>query len=75
MNNLGKTLIIIGIFLTLLGTCLILFERFKIPFLGKLPGDILIKKENFTFYFPLTTSILVSIVLSLILYLISKIHK
>lgn len=47
----------------------------RIPFLGKLPGDILIQKKNFTFYFPLATSIIVSVVLSLILYLISRIHK
>ncbi len=47
----------------------------RIPFLGKLPGDILIQKKNFTFYFPLATSIIVSFVLSLVLYLISKIQK
>ena len=57
---LGGTLILIGFLILALG---------KIPGLGKLPGDILIKKENFTFYFPLATSILVSIILSLILFL------
>jgi len=44
----------------------------KIPWLGRLPGDIYIKKENFTLYFPLATSILVSIVLSLILWLLRR---
>jgi uncharacterized protein HemY len=49
-----------------------LFSKFKIPFLGRLPGDIFIKRDNFIFYFPLTTSILISIILSFILYLISR---
>jgi hypothetical protein len=44
----------------------------KLPFAGRLPGDIVIKRENFTFYFPLATSIIVSILISLILYLINK---
>ena len=75
MNTLGKSLIIIGIFIALIGALLLLSARLKIPFLGRLPGDILIKKENFTFYFPLVTSIIVSMILSLILYLFSKIHR
>jgi len=75
MTNLGKFLIIIGIFTAIIGALMLLSVRLKIPFLGKLPGDILIKKENFTFYFPFATSILVSIILSAILYFISKIHK
>jgi len=59
----GGTILIIGI----------LFYFFdKIPLLGKLPGDIMIKKKNFTIYFPLATSILLSLFLSLILYLIYK---
>jgi heme/copper-type cytochrome/quinol oxidase subunit 2 len=48
----------------------------KLPFnLGKLPGDISIKKENFSFYFPITTSIIISILLSLLFYLFSKFFK
>ena len=70
MTYLGKVLIIAGIVLFLLG--LIFVSGIKIPYLGKLPGDILIKKENFTFYFPLTTSIIISILLSIILWLITK---
>jgi hypothetical protein len=44
----------------------------KIPFLGKLPGDFLIRGKNFSFYFPLTTSILISVILTLILWLINR---
>ena len=65
MTDLGKTLIVIGGVIVLAG--IILTFAGKIPGAGKLPGDILIKKENFTFYFPLTTSIIISIVLSLVL--------
>ena len=68
MQTIGKFLIIVGICIILIGTFFIVFSRLKIPFLGKLPGDILIKRENFTFYFPLTTSILISVLLSVIVY-------
>lgn len=67
MGDLARTLILIGSILVILGVLLSLFG--KIPGLGKLPGDIFIKKENFTFYFPLTTSLLISALLSLILFL------
>ena len=69
----GKILILTGALLVVLG--LIFSFLPKIPYLGKLPGDIYIKKENFTFYFPLATCILISIILSLIFYLISKFLK
>lgn len=63
----GKTIIFIGIILIVLGTAIILKD--KLPFsLGRLPGDIFIEKENFRFYFPLGTSIAISVVLTLILY-------
>ena len=70
MNDLAKGLILLGAVLIVAGLVLLFFQ--KVPFLGKLPGDILIKRENFTFYFPLATSIIVSILISLILYLFSK---
>ncbi|MFQ5866369.1 MAG: DUF2905 domain-containing protein [bacterium] len=70
MNVLGKTLIIFGIVLVLVG--LILTIGIKIPYLGKLPGDICIKRPNFTFYFPLTTCILLSIILSLIFWFLGR---
>ncbi len=67
---MGKILIIIGIILVIVGLIIHFFKG--IPFLGRLPGDIHIKRENFSFYFPLASSILVSLILSLILYLINK---
>ena len=72
MAELGKFLIVLGIIALGLGVFFLFWG--KIPYIGKLPGDIVIKKGNFVFYFPLTTSIIVSIVLSLILYFISKIR-
>jgi hypothetical protein len=70
MQTIGKTLIIFGIILIGLGVLLNFMQ--KIPFIGKLPGDIYIQKKNFTFYFPITTSILISILLSLIFWLWSR---
>ncbi|MBW7957837.1 MAG: DUF2905 domain-containing protein [Deltaproteobacteria bacterium] len=67
MPGVGKTLIIIGIIIVVIGLFVSLGPR--IPYLGKLPGDIYVKRDNFVFYFPLATSIIVSIVLTLLLYL------
>ena len=69
-ENFGKFLIVAGIVIALLG--LVLTYGPKIPFIGKLPGDILIKKKNFTFYFPLATSIIISILLTIIFWLFNK---
>jgi hypothetical protein len=65
--DIGKLLIVLGGILVIVGAALILSG--KIPWLGRLPGDIYIQRRNFTFFFPLTTSILLSVVLSLLLYL------
>ncbi len=70
MGEIAKTIIVLGIALVLIGVVLLLAQ--KLPFLGRLPGDITIKKEKFTFYFPLVTGIIVSIIISLVLYLIGK---
>lgn len=67
---MGKLLIIVGIVCIIVG--LLLTYLPKIPFLGKLPGDIIIERENFKFYFPLATSILISIILSLLVFLYHK---
>ena len=63
----GKVLIFIGLLLIVIG----LF----VTFVGRLPGDIYIKKENFVFYFPITTSIVLSVVLSFLLYLFSRFFR
>lgn len=68
IQTLGKMIIVLGIFLVVIGVIIILAP--KIPYIGRLPGDIYIKRDNFVFYFPLVSSILVSIILSLILYFI-----
>ena len=70
MGALGKLLILIGVLIIVVGLLLILGE--KIPWIGRLPGDIIIRKKNFTFYFPLATSIIISIILTLLLMLFRK---
>ena len=70
MTGLGKSVIFVGILITLLG--IIITIAGKIPWLGRLPGDIYIKRDNFTFYFPLATSILISIIISLFFWLFRK---
>ncbi len=66
MASFGKVLVLLGILLTVAGVILMLGAR--VPWLGHLPGDIYIKKDNFSFYFPLTTCLLLSLILSLVLY-------
>jgi len=70
LNEIGKFLILIGVLLIAFGLFINFFP--KVPYLGKLPGDIHIKKDNFEFFFPLGTSILLSILLTLILNLILR---
>lgn len=72
MGEMAKILIVIGLVLAAVGLALLFLP--KIPFLGKLPGDIVIKRDKFTFYFPLATSIIVSIVISLVLWIIGKLR-
>jgi hypothetical protein len=72
MHELGKGLVILGAVLLIIGLLLVFAN--KVPFFGKLPGDILIKRGNFTFYFPLTTGIIVSILVSLVLFLLGKLR-
>jgi hypothetical protein len=69
-SHLGKMLILFGGIAVLIGLVLLFVD--KIPFLGKLPGDIYVEKKNFTFYFPLMTSILISIILTVILNLFGR---
>lgn len=74
MAELGKMLIVFGVILLVLGFLLIGAGRFHLP-LGKLPGDIYYRGRNTSFYFPLATSILVSLALSAILYFISRFRR
>jgi hypothetical protein len=74
---LGKVLIVMGLGLALMGALLSLLGKLPgsgngLGWFGKLPGDILIKRDHFTFYFPLATSLLISVVLSLLLYFLSR---
>ena len=70
MNNyFAKLLIVVGIIAVIVGVLMLL--NIKIPF-GKLPGDIVIKKENFTFAFPIVTCIIASVILSFVMWIIAK---
>lgn len=72
MVPLGRILIILGIVLLLLGIILSYSHFFSFLHLGRLPGDIRIRRGNFSFYFPLTTCIIVSILLTLVFYIFRK---
>ncbi|WPM31415.1 DUF2905 domain-containing protein [Hydrogenobacter sp. T-2] len=69
MSEVGKVLLLMGFVLLILGLLLTFFEKLPLG-LGRLPGDIVIKRDNFTFYFPLGTSIILSVVFSLLLTLL-----
>jgi len=70
LNPTGKFLILAGIIIIIAG--IIIGTGLKVPFIGRLPGDIYIKKENFTFYFPLATCVVASIIITLIVRFIRK---
>jgi uncharacterized membrane protein YkgB len=70
LGPFGKLLILLGVFIVLVGLLLVIGD--KIPWIGKLPGDIIIKKEKFSFYFPITTCIIISIILTLLFTLFRK---
>jgi hypothetical protein len=74
MTDLGKLLLVLGGVIVLAGAVLLLAGRFNLP-LGRLPGDIVHRGKNSIFYFPLTTCILISVVLSLIFWFLGRGHK
>jgi Protein of unknown function (DUF2905) len=74
VTELGKLLIALGAMIVLAGIILLLVGRTHLP-LGRLPGDILYRGKNTTFYFPLATSLVVSAVLSLVLYVIARLRR
>ena len=73
MSSLGKMMIVLGLVIAAFGLALTFSD--KLPLIGKLPGDISIKKESYQVYIPITTSVILSIVLSLILWVISFFSK
>jgi hypothetical protein len=74
MSDLGKLLVVVGAVAVVAGIALMLLGRANVP-LGRLPGDIVYRGKNSTFYFPLATSILVSVVLSVVLYLVGRLRR
>jgi hypothetical protein len=71
MSDVGKILVVVGLGLVVLGLLVWLGGKMNLP-LGRLPGDIRVDRPNFKFYFPLTTCLLISVVLTLILWLLRK---
>ena len=74
MSDFGKFVLFFGIVLVIIGLALIVLGRTNLP-IGRLPGDIVYRGKNTTFYFPLATCILLSVVLSLVLYVISRFRR
>ena len=74
LQNIGKWLIVIGLGLAVVGGALWVMGRVGVP-LGRLPGDIRIEREGFRFYFPITSSILVSVALTILINLILRLFK
>jgi hypothetical protein len=74
MHDLGKMLLGLGLLLALVGAAILLASRMGLP-LGRLPGDFSYKGRNVSFYFPLGTSILIGVVLSAILYVLSRFRR
>jgi len=72
MTNIALARILIGVGAACVIVGLVFLFADKIPFVGKLPGDIYVQKKNFSFYFPITTSIIISIILSVILWIFAK---
>jgi uncharacterized membrane protein YkgB len=70
LSGIGKALILIGLITVVMGILLLVAPR--IPWLGKLPGDIVVKRENFQFYLPITTCVIISLILSLLFYLFRR---
>jgi len=74
MTELGKLLLLVGGLIVLIGAVLLFAGRLNLP-LGRLPGDFVYRGKNTTFYFPLATSIIVSIVLTLVFWLIGRLRR
>jgi len=69
-ETMGRMLVFMGLLVVIMGLLLIFVPKLKVPFLGRLPGDIIIQRERFSFYFPIVTCIVLSILLTILLNLI-----
>ncbi len=74
MAEMGRLLVILGVALVVMGGIVILLGRTGLP-LGRLPGDIVYRGKNTTFYFPLASSVLISVVLSIVLFLVGRLRR
>jgi hypothetical protein len=74
VTDLGKLLVLLGGTIVMVGLVLVLLGRTNLP-MGRLPGDVVYRGKNTTFYFPLATSIVISVVLSILLYVIGRLRK
>ena len=70
MEGIGRVLLVLGLIIAAVGGTLLLFG--KVPFLGRLPGDITVQRPGFTLYVPLATSLLLSVIVSLLLWLLRR---
>ncbi|HZQ69420.1 MAG TPA: DUF2905 domain-containing protein [Terriglobales bacterium] len=74
MPGLGKLLVFVGVLIALVGLLMIVLARFNLP-LGRLPGDIVYRGKNTTVYFPVVTSILLSVLLTLVLWVVGRLRR
>ena len=74
MENIVKLIVGLGLVLVVIGLCFWLFGD-RLGWLGRLPGDIVVERPNFRFYFPITTMIIISIALSVLLSIITRLFK
>jgi DUF2905 family protein len=74
VTDLGKLLVFVGGTIVIVGLVLVLLGRTNLP-IGRLPGDVVYRGKNTTFYFPLATSIVISVVLSILLYVIGRLRR
>jgi hypothetical protein len=74
MGDIGRMLVFVGGLLLVFGLVLIFAGKVNLP-IGRLPGDIVYRGKNTTFYFPLVTSIILSVILSLVLYVVNRMHR
>ena len=71
-ETMGKMLILMGLFVLLVGLIMTVAPRLRVPFLGRLPGDIRIEREGFSFYFPIVTCIVLSVLLTIVLNVVGR---